>query len=175
MGSHRVRHDWSNLAAAAASVLAWRIPWTEEPGGLQSMGSQKVRHDWATNAFRSSKPLGYKCTYTCKPIDPKLTPSTIFFMELLHSPGPLFAYPNQPGQFSPRAIFYLEKMWSWLLIVSVCSTTHKGSWGHLWSTQFLAMIWISLVKVCPKVAIFLAEAMNWSLVCTKRRERSRSR
>ena len=26
-------------------VLAWRIPWTEEPGGLQSMGSQKVRHD----------------------------------------------------------------------------------------------------------------------------------
>ena len=25
--------------------LAWRIPWTEEPGGLQSMGSQRVRHD----------------------------------------------------------------------------------------------------------------------------------
>ena len=29
-------------------ILAWRIPWTEEPGGLQSMGSQRVRHDWAT-------------------------------------------------------------------------------------------------------------------------------
>ena len=28
------------------SVLAWRIPWTEEPGGLQSMGSQRIRHDW---------------------------------------------------------------------------------------------------------------------------------
>ena len=27
----------------------WRIPWTEEPGGLQSMGSQRVGHDWATN------------------------------------------------------------------------------------------------------------------------------
>ena len=27
-----------------SSVLAWRIPWTEEPGGLQSMGSQRVRH-----------------------------------------------------------------------------------------------------------------------------------
>ena len=26
-------------------ILAWRIPWTEEPGGLQSMGSQGVRHD----------------------------------------------------------------------------------------------------------------------------------
>ena len=28
---------------------AWKITWTEEPGGLQSMGSQRVRHDWATN------------------------------------------------------------------------------------------------------------------------------
>ena len=27
------------------SILAWRIPWTEEPGGLQSMGSKRVRHD----------------------------------------------------------------------------------------------------------------------------------
>ena len=28
-----------------SSILAWRIPWTEEPGGLQSMGSQRVRQD----------------------------------------------------------------------------------------------------------------------------------
>ena len=34
--------------ATHSSVLAWRIPWTEEPGGLQSMGSLRVRHDWAT-------------------------------------------------------------------------------------------------------------------------------
>ena len=33
------------------SVPAWRIPWTEKPGGLQSMGSQRVGHDWATNTF----------------------------------------------------------------------------------------------------------------------------
>ena len=31
--------------------IAWRIPWTEEPGGLQSMGSQRVGHDWATNTY----------------------------------------------------------------------------------------------------------------------------
>ena len=31
--------------AAHTSILAWTIPWTEEPGSLQSMGSQKVRHD----------------------------------------------------------------------------------------------------------------------------------
>ena len=31
--------------ATYSSILAWRIPWTEEPGGLQSMGSQRVGHD----------------------------------------------------------------------------------------------------------------------------------
>ena len=32
--------------ATCSSILAWRIPWTEEPGGLQSMWSQRVRHNW---------------------------------------------------------------------------------------------------------------------------------
>ena len=31
--------------AAHSSILAWEIPWTEEPGGLQSLGSQRVGHD----------------------------------------------------------------------------------------------------------------------------------
>ena len=37
--------------ATHSSILAWRIPWTDGPGGLQSMGSQRVRHNWATNTF----------------------------------------------------------------------------------------------------------------------------
>ena len=40
---------WEDLLekemATHSSVLAWKIPWTEEPGRLQSMGSQKVGHD----------------------------------------------------------------------------------------------------------------------------------
>ena len=39
---------WKDLLeegmATGASILSWRIPWTEEPGGLQSMGSQRVRY-----------------------------------------------------------------------------------------------------------------------------------
>ena len=35
--------------ATHSSVLAWRIPWTEEPGGLQSMDSQRIGRDWATH------------------------------------------------------------------------------------------------------------------------------
>ena len=34
--------------ATHSSILAWAIPWTEEPGGLQSMGLQRVRHDLVT-------------------------------------------------------------------------------------------------------------------------------
>ena len=35
--------------ATCSSILAWGIPWTDEPGGLWSMGSQRVGHNWATN------------------------------------------------------------------------------------------------------------------------------
>ena len=35
--------------ASHSSILAWRIPWTEEPGGVQSIGLQRVRHDCAAN------------------------------------------------------------------------------------------------------------------------------
>ena len=56
-----------------SNVLAWRIPWTEEPGELQFLGLQKGGHDWATNTFtlvslswslgkyqgRDQNPLGY--------------------------------------------------------------------------------------------------------------------
>ena len=37
--------------ASHSSVPAWRVPWTEEPGGLQSLGSQRVRHGLTTKAL----------------------------------------------------------------------------------------------------------------------------
>ena len=37
--------------ATHSSIPAWKIPWTEEPDGLQSMGSQRVRHNLATNTL----------------------------------------------------------------------------------------------------------------------------
>ena len=53
-----ITNSWSSLRlksiaekamAPHSSTLAWKIPWTEEPGRLQSMGSLRVRHDWATS------------------------------------------------------------------------------------------------------------------------------
>ena len=39
--------------AAHSSILAWRIPWTEEPGRLQCLGLQRVGHNWVTNTFNT--------------------------------------------------------------------------------------------------------------------------
>ena len=39
---------WEKGTKPHSSILAWKIPWTGEPGGLQSMGSQRVRHDYIT-------------------------------------------------------------------------------------------------------------------------------
>ena len=46
--------------ATHSSILAWRIPWTEEPGRLQSMGLQRVGQDWVTNTFTlDARPQNY--------------------------------------------------------------------------------------------------------------------
>ena len=53
--------------APHSSTLAWKIPWTEEPGGLQSMGLLRVGHDWATSLSlsyigeRNGNPLQCSC------------------------------------------------------------------------------------------------------------------
>ena len=41
--------------ATHSRILAWEIPWTEEPGGLQSVGSQRVRDSWATKTATTIK------------------------------------------------------------------------------------------------------------------------
>ena len=59
LSAMRETHVWSlgwedslkKRIATHSSILAWRIPWTEEPGRLQFMGSQRVGHDWVTNTF----------------------------------------------------------------------------------------------------------------------------
>ena len=44
-----LRYGSNKAMASHSSTLAWKIPWTEEPGRLRSMGSLRVGHDWATS------------------------------------------------------------------------------------------------------------------------------
>ena len=59
--------------ATHSSILAWKIQWTEEPGGLQSLESKRVGHDWAhcrSSAFQLPKFL-QRCTLLSSPCSPK--------------------------------------------------------------------------------------------------------
>ena len=47
--------------ATHSSILAWRIPWTEEPGGLQSLGLQRIGHDGMS--FTAEAPSDYKAMW----------------------------------------------------------------------------------------------------------------
>ena len=48
--------------ATDSSILAWKIPWTEEPGELQSMRLQRVGHNWATNTQSREEGMGMRWT-----------------------------------------------------------------------------------------------------------------
>ena len=51
--------------APHSSTLAWKIPWMEEPGGLQSVGSRRVGHDWATSLSRTGEGNGNPLQCSC--------------------------------------------------------------------------------------------------------------
>ena len=54
--------------ATHSSILTWEIPWTEEPGGLQSMGSQRVRHNRVTeytHTHTHHSHIPYRIAYVC--------------------------------------------------------------------------------------------------------------
>ena len=53
--------------ATHSNILAWRIPRTEEPGGLPSTGSQRIGHDWATSTFTRKGRTVLNYSYLCLP------------------------------------------------------------------------------------------------------------
>ena len=55
--------------ATHSSILAWRIPGTEEPGGLPSVGLHSVGHDWSDSAAAAAVLLEVKALWKCKMLD----------------------------------------------------------------------------------------------------------
>ena len=70
--------------ATHSSILDWRIPWTEEPGRLQSLGSQRVWHDWATNTHTHKPTQPFKINWM-ELISFVLKDSCLFFCCVLES------------------------------------------------------------------------------------------
>jgi len=65
MARQRFNSGQEKAMAPHFSTLAWKIPWTEEPGGLQSMGSQRVGRDWATSLSCIGKGNGNPLQCSC--------------------------------------------------------------------------------------------------------------
>ena len=82
-----------------SSTLAWKIPWMEEPGRLQSMGSQRVRHDWATSRHVTSLLQGILPTQGS---NPGLPHCRWFLYQLSHKGNVWVAYPFSSGSSQPR-------------------------------------------------------------------------
>ena len=87
--------------ATHSSILAWRIPWTEEPGGLQSMGSRRVGQDWATDTLIFTSSFSYlnSCVSIAESV--KLTLCYLRARSHLHSD-----LRSLPGMWSSRLTLF---------------------------------------------------------------------
>ena len=107
--------------AAHSSTPAWKIPWTEEPGGLQSMGSLRVGHDWATSlslftfmhwrrkwqptpVFLSGESQGWGSLVGCRPLGRTESDTTEATLQQQH--GNIKVQFWSTIRIFPRASFY---------------------------------------------------------------------
>ena len=99
--------------AMHSSTLTWKIPWTEEPGRLQSMGSQRVRHNWVTSLSLSflgiCRNLFSGLPQITKPMDDQIS-----YVKWHHTVNPLhlMAAPRRTDCIT------LALMWCFICIVS---------------------------------------------------------
>ena len=98
--------------AIHSSILAWRIPWTEEPGGLQSMGSQRVGHDWSDWHFHYvTEGRGLRqCFYSMK-ISIRNPPSYLYWCMVFHPKGP-----PRPGNLREQICIFAPESWNHSLV-----------------------------------------------------------
>ena len=86
--------------AIHSNILAWEIPWTEEPGGLQSMGLQRVRHDLATKTTTNPRLSGGLSLVSCDSIT--RSPNFLIYKLGLRAATPEGGKPN-PSSLTPPA------------------------------------------------------------------------
>ena len=104
-------------------ILAWRISWTEEPGGLQTMGSQRVGQDWVTNIGFLGGASGKEPACQCRRHE---TQDTGSIPSLGRSPG--------GGHSNPLQYSYLENLMDrgacWAIVHGVSESQTQLKWQH---------------------------------------------
>ena len=121
--------------ATYSSILSWRIPWTEEPGRLQSRGSQRIRHDWATNAFTvytsHSRPYFPGCVLSGLRLGGSMlaVPAQAWQSDKLGSdPASVTAWLHDPRQATYSPPISVPSSVKWVLVCTFCDR-REGKWG----------------------------------------------
>ena len=103
--------------ALHSSILTWKIPWTEEPGGLQSMGLQRVGHDWSNLTYTYYLLLLGGTVIKNSPTNEKMQRDVGLTPELRRSPGKGNGNPlqnscleNSMGRGAWRAILHGDRV-----------------------------------------------------------------
>ena len=142
-----------------SSILAWRIPWTEKPSGLQSVGSQRVRQDWVTNTYispdinRNSVPIS---SYT--PINSPLPLASSHLLSV------------------PVDLFILDTSYKWNPIIFVLWWLASFTWSNVFQVSsmlyhlalFHSFLWVSNTPLYESesvshlvVCLTLCDPMDW--------------
>ena len=111
---NRGKHS-EKVMAPHSSTLAWKIPWTEEPGGLQSMGSLRVGHDWATSLS----------LFTFMHWRRKWRPTPVFLpgeSQVRRDPGRLPSMGSHRVGHDWRDLAAAAAAWISFVVVSLCSS-----------------------------------------------------
>ena len=101
------------------SVVFWRTPWTEEPGGLQFMESQRVGHDWATNNFQQG-------LRACRQLRWDLNPARLSIQRDFKSPSTTSYHSSLADELEPTCVASIQldrlsPVWPWDIYVdSLC-------------------------------------------------------
>ena len=118
--------------APHSSTLAWKIPWMEEPGGLQSMGSLRVRHDWVTSfslsciGGRNGNPLQYSCLEN--PRDGAACWAPVYGVAL--SQTRLKRLSSSSSSSSPKCTFLWSVIINFFFFLTAVITFAPSSQGH---------------------------------------------
>ena len=122
--------------APHSSTLAWKIPWTEVPGGLQSMGLLRVGHDWATwlhfhfslSCIGEGKGNPLQCSCLENPRDRGAWWAAIYGVTQSRT---------RLKRLSSSSMWLLWQQWEW------CSLSMDGerTWSHPWNICLISYHW----------------------------------
>ena len=122
--------DWEKAMAPHSRTLAWKLPWTEEPGRPQSMGSRRVGHGWATS----------------------LSLFTFMHWRRKWQPTPVFL----PGESQGQGSLVGCRLWGRTESDTTEATGAAAAAQRLWVLTLAILAWISPeLKDCPSSATFV--------------------